>query len=388
MDTTCIGCGLQRALEVLNTRDETPEGGIIVLMSDGEENEEPKLNDVLPEVTAAKVEVSSMALGASADRQIEKLASRTGGKAFSFQDLQGNMAVAMETAFVESTTTQAAAKKDYVTLTDVVNTFTTRLEEHFILESSLGNNTIVIVDQVSSTSADISVTLINPSGEECKKCVETGDKKTKKVIIPSPAQHGKWTIRVDSAGSQKAEVNIQVKSQGKDPNSEPIRVNCRMGSLQVGKPDEAIIYADVYKGKKIVLDATVIAEVTGPNPPHKSMAQLYDNGHDPDIEADDGTYSGYFVHFTGKGRYVVTAHVSSDHRARVSDPKVGSGSFYSTTAFSLSSGALELDSEADYGFPTDDFEDDDSPTEVVNETSTSVEPAGAFQRVAVGGSFR
>ncbi|KAH8031908.1 hypothetical protein HPB51_022106 [Rhipicephalus microplus] len=302
-------------LQVLNTRDETPEGGIIVLMSDGEENEEPKLNDVLPEVTAAKVEVSSMALGASADRQIEKLASRTGGKAFSFQDLQGNMAVAMETAFVESTTTQAAAKKDYVT-------------------------------------------------------------------------HGKWTIRVDSAGSQKAEVNIQVKSQGKDPNSEPIRVNCRMGSLQVGKPDEAIIYADVYKGKKIVLDATVIAEVTGPNPPHKSMAQLYDNGHDPDIEADDGTYSGYFVHFTGKGRYVVTAHVSSDHRARVSDPKVGSGSFYSTTAFSLSSGALELDSEADYGFPTDDFEDDDSPTEVVNETSTSVEPAGAFQRVAVGGSFR
>ncbi|XP_049275802.1 calcium-activated chloride channel regulator 1 [Rhipicephalus sanguineus] len=302
------------------------------------ENETPSLKDVLPELMAAKVEVSTMALGASADSQIEKLATLSGGKAFFFEDLQGNTAVAMETAFVESTTTQAAADKDYIRLKDVEKTLTTKLEEQFMLEASLGNNTVVIVDQVSSTSTDISVTLIDPRGQKCKMCVEIGDKKTKKVIIPSPAQPGVWTIRVESSISQKAEVNIQVKSQGKDPNSEPIRVDCRMGSLQVGKPNEAIIYANVYKGKKIVLDATVVAEVTGPNPPHKSTVPLHDDGREPDIEANDGTYSGYFVQFTGKGRYTVTAHVSSDHRARVSDPKIGSGSFYSTTMFSLSSG--------------------------------------------------
>lgn len=386
--TTCIGCGLQRALEVLRTPDETPEGGIIVLMTDGAENETPSLKDVLPELTAAKVEVSTMALGASADGQIEKLATLSGGKAFFFEDLQGNTAVAMETAFVESTTTQAAADKDYIRLKDVEKTLTTKLEEQFMLEASLGNNTVVIVDQVSSTSTDISVTLIDPSGQECKMCVEIGDKKTKKVIIPSPAQPGVWTIRVETSSSQKAEVNIQVKSQGKDPNSEPIRVDCRMGSLQVGKPNEAIIYANVYKGKKIVLDATVVAEVTGPNPPHKSTEPLHDDGRDPDIEANDGTYSGYFVQFTGKGRYTVTAHVSSDHRARVSDPKIGSGSFYSTTMFSLSSGTLGPDTEADNEYPIDDFEEDNSTAEETNQTSTSAEPAGAFQRVAVGGSFQ
>ncbi|KAH7976235.1 hypothetical protein HPB52_010311 [Rhipicephalus sanguineus] len=376
------------SMDVLRTPDETPEGGIIVLMTDGAENETPSLKDVLPELMAAKVEVSTMALGASADSQIEKLATLSGGKAFFFEDLQGNTAVAMETAFVESTTTQAAADKDYIRLKDVEKTLTTKLEEQFMLEASLGNNTVVIVDQVSSTSTDISVTLIDPRGQKCKMCVEIGDKKTKKVIIPSPAQPGVWTIRVESSISQKAEVNIQVKSQGKDPNSEPIRVDCRMGSLQVGKPNEAIIYANVYKGKKIVLDATVVAEVTGPNPPHKSTVPLHDDGREPDIEANDGTYSGYFVQFTGKGRYTVTAHVSSDHRARVSDPKIGSGSFYSTTMFSLSSGTLGPDTEADNEYPIDDFEEDNSTAEETNQTSTSAEPAGAFQRVAVGGSFQ
>lgn len=387
--STCIGCGLEKALEVLTTYDETPEGGTIVLMSDGIENENPRLRDVLPKVTAAKVEVSTLALGTSADEQLEKLATVTRGKAFFFEDLKGNTALRMETAFVEATTTQAGADKDYVTLVDNSTAFETRLEQKLVLEPSLGNNTVVIVERVRPTYADITVTLIDPSGQECKKCTDRGDQRTKKIVIPSPAQSGEWTIRVDSnLGSQSVEVNIQAKSQGRDPNSEPIRVFCRMSSLEVGKPDEAIIYADVNKGKKIVLDAIVVAEVTGPNEPHKSTVPLRDDGQQPDIEADDGTYSGYFVQFTGKGRYAVTAHVSSDHRARVSDPKITSGSFYSTTLFTLTSGTPEPDAQADYEWSIDDFEDDNSTAEITNQTSTSAEPAGPFQRVAVGGSFQ
>nr|XP_054924526.1 calcium-activated chloride channel regulator 1-like isoform X2 [Dermacentor andersoni] len=385
---TCIGCGLLRALEVLRTPDETPEGGIIVLMSDGTENRAPYLNDVMPQLTAAKVEISTLALGSKADDKLEKLATATRGKAFFFQDLQGDTALRMETAFVEATVAQTGADKDYVTLTDVEKAFTGKLEEKFVLEPSLGNNTVVAVERVSREVANMTVTLIDPSGKECHKCAVHGDAGTKKIVVPSPAQSGEWTLRVHSSGSRKMAVNVRIKSQGRDPKDEPIRVTCQMGSLEVGKPDEAIIYADVSKGANVVLDATVVAEVTGPNPPHKSTVPLHDDGHDPDIGANDGTYSGYFVQFTGKGRYTVAAHVSSDHRARLSVPKIVSGSFFSTPVFTLESDTSGRNAEPDYEYSIDDFEVDDSTEEEANQTSAGAEPVGAFQRVASGGSFR
>nr|XP_037272949.1 calcium-activated chloride channel regulator 1-like [Rhipicephalus microplus] len=323
--STCIGCGLLRALEILTTEDETPEGSIIVLISDGIENRDPRLKDVLLQLTAAKVEVSTMALGTEADDQLEMLATVTRGKAFSFQDVQGNRALRMQAAFVEATTTHSGTDNDYVTLTDTARNFTTRLDEKLVLEPSLGNDTIVLVELVKPMQADITVTLIDPSGQKCEQCSEHRDEKTRKIIIPSPAQPGEWTIQVESPEPGPVEVNIQAKSKGKDPNSEPIQVACRVASLEVGKPDEAIIYVDVNKGRKAVLDATVFAEVTGPNEPYKSTVQLHDDGRDADVQANDGTYSGYFDEFTGKGRYAVTAHVSGDNETRVSGPKIASG---------------------------------------------------------------
>ncbi|KAH8031906.1 hypothetical protein HPB51_022104 [Rhipicephalus microplus] len=341
---------------VLNSTDETPQGSMILLMSDDEENRKPKLYDVLPELTAAKVGVSTMAMGASADHQIEKLATMTGGKAFYFPALQRNTAILMKIAFEDSTNEGAdnayvrgqptiSRWKDWEVLlssvypalqlaavtraTDVIancvyelasymctsascfrcnaanqmncfcgtlsdfakpvhsttglianfaETFTSKLEKKFILDPSLGNNTVVIFDQLNPSLADVSVTLINPSGLECTMCLEQGDKKTKRIIIPSPAQDGEWTIRLESPSLQEVEVNIQLKSQAKDLNDKPIRVTTLLDTLQVAKPHEAIIYAEVTKEYKIVLDATAVAEVIGPNSPNKTVVPLHEDG--------------------------------------------------------------------------------------------------------------
>ncbi|XP_054924524.1 calcium-activated chloride channel regulator 3A-1-like [Dermacentor andersoni] len=103
---TCIGCGLERALELLTTANETPEGATILLMSDGEENRSPHIVKLLPRIVASKVVVSTLALGATADHRLESLATSTRGKAFAFRDLQGNIVDEMESAFVSSTTSQ------------------------------------------------------------------------------------------------------------------------------------------------------------------------------------------------------------------------------------------------------------------------------------------
>ncbi|XP_075729231.1 calcium-activated chloride channel regulator 4-like isoform X3 [Rhipicephalus microplus] len=310
---------LSRRMKVLNSTDETPQGSMILLMSDDEENRKPKLYDVLPELTAAKVGVSTMAMGASADHQIEKLATMTGGKAFYFPALQRNTAILMKIAFEDSTNEEA--DNAYVRIANFAETFTSKVEKKFILDPSLGNKTVVIFDQLNPSLADVSVTLINPSGLECTMCVEQGDEKTKRIIIPSPAQDGEWTIRLESPSLQEVEVNIQVKSQAKDLNDKPIRVTTLLDTLQVVKPHEAIIYAEVTKEYKIVLDATAVAEVIGPNSPNKTVVPLHEDGDDPDLRKNDGIYSGYFVQFTGKGRYVVTVYVSGNERTRLGVPR-------------------------------------------------------------------
>ncbi|XP_075526670.1 calcium-activated chloride channel regulator 1-like [Dermacentor variabilis] len=96
---TCIGCALEKALEVLRSVDETPEGAVIVLLTDGSENEHPYIDDVLPQLLEEKVEVLAMAIGDKAEDKLEKTATATKGKTFFFPDIHGNT----PKAYVEAT---------------------------------------------------------------------------------------------------------------------------------------------------------------------------------------------------------------------------------------------------------------------------------------------
>lgn len=67
-----------------------------------------------------------------------------------------------------------------------------------------------------------------------------------------------------------------------------------------------------WLGELAVLNATVEALITRPlTTPYSeqlvdtTLLVLSDNGLDPDITANDGVYSGYFVDFTSSGRYMV-----------------------------------------------------------------------------------
>lgn len=76
-------------------------------------------------------------------------------------------------------------------------------------------------------------------------------------------------------------MSVQVKSQARSAEGEPIRVTCVVGNILVGKPNEAIVYAKVTKGKQVVLNAVVHAEVSGPKvhgQTHKSTFLLHDDG--------------------------------------------------------------------------------------------------------------
>ncbi|XP_050032067.2 calcium-activated chloride channel regulator 1-like [Dermacentor andersoni] len=99
---TCIGCALEKAFEVLRSVNETPEGAVIVLLTDGLENEHPYIDDVLPQLLEEKVEVLAMAIGDKAEDKLEKTASATKGKTFFFPDSHENTSK----AYIEATESQ------------------------------------------------------------------------------------------------------------------------------------------------------------------------------------------------------------------------------------------------------------------------------------------
>ncbi|XP_070376951.1 calcium-activated chloride channel regulator 1-like isoform X1 [Dermacentor albipictus] len=96
---TCIGCALEKAREVLRSLNETPEGAVIVLLTDGLENQHPYIEDVLPQLLEEKVEVLAMAVGDKAEDKLEKTAAATKGKTFFFPDSHENTS----RAYIEAT---------------------------------------------------------------------------------------------------------------------------------------------------------------------------------------------------------------------------------------------------------------------------------------------
>ncbi|XP_077496432.1 calcium-activated chloride channel regulator 1-like [Amblyomma americanum] len=379
---TCIGCGLKKALELLTTPDETPEGAMIVLISDSEENESPRIADVKADFVKAKVKVSTIAMGSSADKKLEELAVETKANAFSFEDGQRDTASGMEKAFVASTTSQSDEAVERSTeLVDTTTSFKSRATRAFILDEGLGD-TVVIVERTTQTSVPIIVWLVDPSGTKCNACSVERKGNRWTISIPNSPKAGLWQLNVQSSSSE----DIQVKSQPKDQDDEPIRATCHMDSLNVPNMRAAIILAQVRKGKKIVLNADVTAEVSRPKPHPKVSVKLNDDGFDPDLQANDGTYSGYFANFVGKGRYAVTAHVSGHKNVRLAEPKHGSGSsFMTTTMLTLSTDA---DPDADLEYSIDDFVIVNTTGEAENATSVATQEVDSFQRVAQGGSFQ
>ncbi|XP_077547784.1 calcium-activated chloride channel regulator 4-like [Haemaphysalis longicornis] len=103
---TCIGCGLERALQELTSPKESAEGGVIVLVTDGEENKGPMINDTLPKLVEAKAVVSTVGLVSAVDEKLVELAVSTGGKAFTMRDSTWPRNSLLEEFFESATLTE------------------------------------------------------------------------------------------------------------------------------------------------------------------------------------------------------------------------------------------------------------------------------------------
>lgn len=75
-------------------------------MSDGEENVEPYVNNILKDIRDSRVIINTIAFGRHASNKLENLVKITGGRGFFYDDEKVSHKM-LETAFVESAATHA-----------------------------------------------------------------------------------------------------------------------------------------------------------------------------------------------------------------------------------------------------------------------------------------
>ncbi|XP_072140570.1 calcium-activated chloride channel regulator 4-like [Dermacentor andersoni] len=312
---TCIGCGLELAQKLLTSPHDPPHGSIILLVTDGEENRTPYVASVMQNIVKSLIEVSSFAIGREADEKLEVLAAATKGQSFFFPDGQPFNGVNMGAAFVTASASEVEPQWP-VTVLQIESNFSTGMKKNFTIHASFAKNTIISIRLAGSTKRSLKVELTDPSGQKCAVCkgVPYGD--TTRIALPEPVKTGTWMLQLKRNSTDDVQASVRVLSQPSDNNTEPIRTSARMIDVLVGEPSRSVVIVDVTKGKKIVLNASVTAEITdwlG----ETTTLRPRDNGQDPDVYADDGKYSEYYTDFIGSGRYILEAYVSG-HNVNVS----------------------------------------------------------------------
>ncbi|XP_077980969.1 calcium-activated chloride channel regulator 1-like [Glandiceps talaboti] len=320
MGRTSIGAGIQKGIQVLSGFDEKgPGGGYILLVSDGAENQEPLIEDILNDIQDAGVVIDTVAFSDMADKQLEMLAAKTGG--FSFFYSGSDDTTSLNDAFTTTITRRPEEATDVNALpiqlsSDSKNIAPTTAEVGSVyIDSSLGNSTIF---SFTWQNQRIEVELTGPDGtviDSSNQDQYNADESLKMITIriPGTAKSGRWTYVITNPSSRRQVVNVGSESKLVQDQVKPIIVTSRLSAAGVNFTEglsPLIIYAQVKAGYQPVINASVTA-IVDKGSDKQDVVKLFDNGAGADITKYDGLYSAYYFGFTGDGRYSVQIRVEN-----------------------------------------------------------------------------
>ena len=382
--TTCIGCGLDWALNLKGALKGS-YGGVIILITDGLQQCSSShcltISDMIPEVLSRQVTVVTVALGLDADPDLEKLSVLSGGKSFYVDDSSGP--TAWDDAFTGSLTYQPGDVISNKTVTvlqlDYPDMSASDVRKgYYDMDVSIGRETVLTI-QVTVRENDcrepLSIWLVSPDLQETLNTTFTCSKSNFGVFrysSPDLGMEGRWVYRLTAL--EDLDVSIKVESKSRSTSDDPIVTKCWIAAgaqeIDTSVNVKLAVVGEVKQGPRPVVGAKVRAVVE--RPPDSSGTifpdlelELLDNGSGADKIKNDGVYSKYFSHYTGKGRYGVKCKVEGDQDTGVNGGFLG----------------IRSASPASPGTPLCCGSDALSP-------SANVTRTGNFSRQAAGGGFR
>ena len=315
---TCIGCGIDRALN-WDGGLKGFNGGVIILITDGKQDcetgpDDPScltIQDMMPEVLTRKTKVVTIAFGLEADPALEDLALQSGGKSYFIDDYSGPGSI--NDAFTGSLTYQPG---------DVLGESTTTVHQHdrqnvvegetvkdfFDIDVSIGREVSFQITINTAMGKDcesaVTITLLQPDEEHTPELdgvpftCSAANFKTYRYSVPIAAE-GRWVYQI-VASEALASMSVKVESKSRDPSTDPVMSRCWISSdtqeLDTSTNVKLAVVAEVSQGSKGVVGARVEAVIERPvdsnnNPQPPIELELLDNGGGADKIKNDGTYS-------------------------------------------------------------------------------------------------
>ncbi|CAG2101100.1 unnamed protein product [Medioppia subpectinata] len=305
---TDIRAGIIEGLAALRRARLRTKGAKIFVATDGGHwcGNDDYVGDVLPDLIKSKVKVYCLAIGVSADHDLEKLATATGGQVFNLSRVDAEsremMARVMEAAMKEVITSKEMAEVvTHTVINEVVvingNTYEIRVP----IEADIGRNTQIHVR--SEAINDIEVEITGPSGAVYST---TGGEITRRldlkecVLFMDSTESGLWAIKVKTQTSGTVRVHLVVESNPTGTQAIGLQVFLRAPESKC----PPIISCKLCKGNDPIVGAIVTATVDRPGGTHTDLPlNLYHN---------DGYYYAYFTDYSGAGRYNVSALAVND----------------------------------------------------------------------------
>ena len=316
---TCIGCGIDRALNWPGALKGF-NGGVIILITDGRQECETgegnpeickTIEGMTPQVVERRTRVVTIAFGLEADPALEDLALQSGGKSYFIDDYSGPGSI--NDAFTgsltyqpgdvlgESTTTVHQHDRQHVTAGEIVKDF-------FDIDASIGRevNFQITINAVEGQDCQVPLTITLLKPDEGHNAEINGDTfvcnstnyKTYRHTITS-AEEGRWVYQI-VASEALLSISVKVESKSRDPSTDPVMSRCWISSdtqeLDTSTNVKLAVVAEVSQGSKKVVGARVEAVIERPvdsnnNPQPPIELELLDNGGGADKIKNDGTYS-------------------------------------------------------------------------------------------------
>ncbi|XP_022080657.1 calcium-activated chloride channel regulator 4-like [Acanthaster planci] len=318
--STAIGDGLLKSIEVLSSGGQNPAGGIILLISDGEEREAPYIADVIDTVTSSGVIVDTLAFTQNADSKLFELSDATGGKSFFYSNEPGsNTLYEAFASTMERGDVRDAEKRIQLFGTSWTLGGGETQEGGIFMDNTLGRKTEFAFSWTTKDKLAIEVTLTDPNGTLIDSTYDGyGVDITFRLLtvkIPGTAQAGAWEFAVQNLDdSNSEEVSITISSYPASNDVEPIVVTSDLsGSITAFERGEPLVaFAEIRQGFSPIIYANVYATIERPGGYDPVRLQLLDNGAGVDVTKYDGVYSRTFTEFTGIGFYGIKINVDNN----------------------------------------------------------------------------
>ncbi|XP_006093978.1 calcium-activated chloride channel regulator 2 isoform X1 [Myotis lucifugus] len=303
---TSICSGLKRGFEVAEKLNGKAYGSVLILVTSGHDEH---ISNCLLTVFSSGSTIHTIALGASADKNLEELSHLTGGLKFFVPDKSTSNS--MIDAFSRISSGTGDIFQQCIQLESMGENVKPhhQLKSTVTVDNSMGNDTTFLVTWQTSGPPDIE--LFEPNGRKYYTHNFTINQalRTARLWIPGTAQPGPWTYALNNTHHSLQSLKVTVTSRASHSAEPPATVEAFVEKDSTSFPDPVMIYANVRKGFYPILNATVTATIE-PETEGPVTLKLLDDGAGADVIKNDGIYSRYFFSFAVNGRYSLKVHVN------------------------------------------------------------------------------